>query len=77
MDVHLPRPISFRSAVNFQYNLLRSFKNVCRVSVITLARVFTTPPPSLCLPMLALLFVVNPQTSFNFWLRSAQHLWLG
>ena len=77
MDFHLPQPISFRSAVSFQRNLLQSFEKVCRVPVITLARVFITPPHSLCLPMLVVLFVVNPLTSFNFWLRSPQRSWLG
>lgn len=44
---HLPQPLLIQSTVNFKRILLRSFERVCRVLMVTLTRVFTTPPPSL------------------------------
>ncbi|KAM1352894.1 hypothetical protein FF1_032633 [Malus domestica] len=65
---YLP-PISpqIQPLTNFDCNLLRSSsEKASRAPVFTLARVIS-PPPSLCLPNLALLFVVCPQASFIWW----------
>lgn len=54
-----------QSAVSFQRILVGSFERVCKILVVTLARVFTTLPPSICMPLLAVLFMVILQTSIN------------
>ncbi|TQD80219.1 hypothetical protein C1H46_034231 [Malus baccata] len=65
---YLP-PISpqIQPLTNFDCNLLRSSsEKVSRAPVFTPAWVIS-PPFSLCLPNLALLFVVCPQASFIWW----------
>lgn len=76
MGVHLLQLFLIRSAISFLRVLLHSSEKVCRVPVM-LAQVFTKPPPSLCLPLLAVLSMVFPWASFIFWLRQVRRSWLG